>query len=552
MKRFYTTILITVISFTAFAQNVSVSKADKMFKDRAYMDASEMYRLISGKDQHVLQNLADSYFYTNRMMSAEGNYRELFNRFGGNIAPEYRFRYGQALRAMGKHKEADEVLSEYYNYEVNLRKLTAELDTVAPHTFKAQKVAQGKESSDFGIAYMGERVVFASTRNEDRPIYMWNKEPHLDLYTADLSVDGELSDVQLFPDEINTDTHESSATFNADNTIMFFNRTNSERAKVKGENIKISHVSIYRAELVNGEWTNIEKVPFASDKYSTEHPSLNADSSKLYFASDMPGTMGSFDIYVVNINEDGSYGEPQNMGPNVNSPHREQFPFISNEGVLYFSSNGRIGFGGLDIFRSDLENGSVGEAQNLGGTVNSGNDDFAFVLKEGEDKGYFTSVDNGSESLYSFIREENKRPEPVIVEELPVIAEELVEENVITGAQQLKDVSNIHFAFDKSEILPQSKESLDRIVKILQEYPMVKIEIGSHSDALGSDKYNLKLSERRATATLEYIVRKGIDRSRLTSKGYGETMPLNDCAEPDICTEEEYAVNRRSEFKILN
>lgn len=544
MKKLYTTILITAMGFSALAQNVSVTNADRMFEERAYMDASEMYRLISDKGQHVLQNLADSYFYTNRMMSAEGNYRELFNRFDGNIAPEYRFRYGHALRAMGKNLEADEVFSEYYNSKVSLRELAAELDTVAPHTFKVQKLSQGKESSDFGIAYMGERVVFASTRNEDRPIYMWNKKPHLDLYTADMSADGELSDIQLFPGGINTETHESSATFNDDGTVMFFNRTNSERVKAKNENIKVAHISIFKAELINGKWSNIERVPFSSDEYSTEHPSLSPDGSKLYFASDMPGTMGSFDIYVVNINEDGSYGEPQNMGPNVNSPHREQFPYISKEGVLYFSSNGRVGFGGLDIFRSDLENDSASEAQNLGGTVNSRNDDFAFVLKEGEDKGYFTSVENGSESLYSFTREENKRPEPVI-------AEELVEENVVTGAQQLKDVANIYFAFDKSEILPQSQEVLDRVITILQDYPKVKIEIGSHSDALGSDKYNLKLSERRAAATMEYIVSNGIDRSRLTSKGYGETMPLNDCAEPDICTEEEYAVNRRSEFKII-
>lgn len=545
MRKLYTTLLATVIGLAAFAQNVSVGKADQLFKERAYMDAAEMYRLISNKDQHVLQNLADSYFYTHRMMSAEGNYRELFNRFDGNIAPEYRFRYGHALRAMGKNREADEVLSEYYNQEISLRELAQELDTIAPHTYKVRELATNSSSSDFGIAYMGDRVVFASSRNESRPLYLWNKKPYLDLYSGEMSADGEISDVQLFPGEINTDTHESSATFNADQTVMFFNRTNTERVKAEDENLRVAHISIYRAELVNGEWTNIERVPFASNSYSTEHPSLSPDGSKLYFASDMPGSLGSFDIYVVDINEDGSYGEPKNLGPNINSEHREQFPFISNEDVLYFSSNGKTGFGNLDIFRSELKNGSFEEAQNLGGTVNSGNDDFAFVIKPGEDKGHFTSVNNGTENLYSFVREENKRPEPVV-------AVELTEENEVTGAQQLRDVSNIYFDFDRSEILPQAEVVLDRVVKIMKDYPRLELEIGSHSDARGSDKYNMDLSERRAAATLEYIVSQGIDRSRLTSKGYGESMPLNDCTKPDMCTEEQYAKNRRSEFKVMN
>ncbi len=545
MRKLYTTLLATVISLTAFAQNVSVGKADQLFKERAYMDAAEMYRLISDKDQHVLQNLADSYFYTHRMMSAEGNYRELFNRFDGNIAPEYRFRYGHALRAMGKNREADEVLSEYYNEKINLRELAQKLDTIAPYTYRIQELSSNGSSSDFGISYMGDRVVFASTRNENRPLYLWNKKPYLDLYSADMSQDGELSDVKLFPGEINTDTHESSATFNEDGTVMFFNRTNTDRVKAEDEKIKVAHISIYRAELVNGEWTNIERVPFASDQYSTEHPSLSPDGSKLYFASDMPGSLGSFDIYVVDVNADGSYGEPTNLGPTINSEHREQFPFISNEDVLYFSSNGKTGFGNLDIFRSELKNGTFEEAQNLGGTVNSGNDDFAFVIKPNEDKGHFTSVNNGTESLYSFVREENKRPEPVV-------AKELTEVNEVTGAQQLRDVSNIYFDFDKSEILPQAEVVLDRVVKIMKDYPRLEIEIGSHSDARGTDEYNMDLSERRAAATLEYIVSKGIDRNRLSSKGYGESMPLNECTKPDMCTEEQYAKNRRSEFKVMN
>ena len=507
------------------------------------MDASEEYRLIEDKDQEILQNLADSYFYTNRMQEAEETYRLLFLRHEANVAPEYKFRFAHTLRATGKQDEADKYMSDYLGEEVNFEEWAKELDTTVSHTFNTDQVMRNASTSDFGISFMGDKVVFASTRNTDRPIFAWNKEPYLDLYVADMNEAGELNNITLFPGDINTDTHESSATFNEDQTVMFFDRTNSRRVKVENDDVPVAHIRIYRAELVDGEWTNIEALPFTSDQYSTEHPTLSADGSKLYFSSDMPGSLGSFDIYVVDVNEDGTYGEPQNLGPNVNTAHREQFPFISDEGVLYFTSNGRMGFGNLDIYKTEEENGSFGEAKNLGATINGSSDDFAFVKRAGEEKGYFASNRRGSDNLYAYTREEYTPP---------VVPIEIRETNTETGAQQLKDVGNIHFAFDKSDIRPEAAVILDKVVAIMKAYPELKIEIGSHADARGADAYNQKLSERRAASTMEYIVSKGIDQSRLTAQGYGESMPLNDCTQPTGCTNEQYAKNRRSEFKIMN
>ncbi|MGW1453917.1 OmpA family protein [Salegentibacter agarivorans] len=539
MKNLYSTLFILFIGLAAFGQNAEIKKADKLFAQRAYIDAAEAYEKVVDKNQEVLQNLGDAYFYTNQMESAAEVYRTLFLRHEDITEPEYKFRFAHSLRAIGEQEEADKNMSDYTGEDISYEEFSRELDTIAPHVYTTNQIMNNSASADFGIAFYGDRITFASTRNQERPVYPWNKKPTLDLYSAEMSEDGELSDIVLFSDEINTDEHESSATFSEDGQVMYFDRNSEKRVKNE-DGIRVGHIKIFRAEMVDGEWDNIEALPFTSDAYSTEHPSLSADGSKLYFASDMPGTEGSFDIYVVDVNEDGTYGEPENLGTGVNTPHREQFPYISEEGVLYFASDGHQGFGNLDVFRAE---GDFSEVQNLGNTVNSGHDDFAFIINEENQKGYLASNRRGSDNLYVFTREDYVPP---------VVDYDDRETNLETGRQQLRDVGNIYFDFDKATIKAESKPTLDKVVSIMNKYPELKIEIGSHADARGSDKYNMGLSERRAASTLEYLVEKGIDRSRLTSKGYGESMPLNDCTEPTGCTNEQYAKNRRSEFTIMN
>lgn len=544
MKKLYTILFTILVGFSAFAQSSQVKKADKLFNQRAYMDASEAYRLVQDKDQEVLQKLGDSYFFTNRMGNAAETYRDLFLKYNdGTVAPEYSFRFAHALRATGKDAEADEYFSQYWNRTVDFEEWTTKLDTAVTHTYTTSQVMQNAASSDFGITFMGDRIVFASTRNEDRPIYAWNKKPYLDLYVADIDDEGKLSNVALFNDKVNTDTHESSAAFSSDGQIMYFDRTNSRRVKVDWAEVPVATIGIYRAELVDGEWTNIEALPFSSDQYSIEHPSLSEDGSTLYFASDMPGSKGSFDIYSVAVNEDGTFGVPVNLGANVNTAHREQFPYISNDGTLYFTSDGHMGYGNLDVFKSEQQNNSFGEAQNLGNSLNSEFDDFAFVLKEGEEKGYLASNRRGSDNLYAFTREDYTPP---------VLPKEVMEINPETGRRQIAGVGNIYFDFDKATIKPESEPILNSVAEILKNYPTLRLEIGSHADARGSNKYNMDLSQRRAESTLEYLVNQGISRDRLQPKGYGEEVPLNDCTRPNMCTEAEYARNRRSEFTEIS
>ncbi|MGB8376292.1 MAG: OmpA family protein [Salegentibacter sp.] len=539
MRNLYSTLLIVLISVTAFGQSAQVKKANKLFTQRAYIDAADAYENVVDKDKEVLQNLGDAYYFTNQMDKAAETYRLVFLRNEGNVAPEYQFRFANALRAVGQNDDADKYMGMYTGKDINFEDFKEKMDTTNAFVYTTNQVMNNSAASDFGIAYFGDKIAFASTRNQERPIYPWDKKPTLDLYSASISDDGELSDIKLFSDKINTDQHESSATFSKDGKVMYFDRTNEDRVKTE-EGVKVANISIYRAEMQNGEWTNIEKVPFSSEDYSVEHPSLSADGSKLYFASDMPGSMGSFDIYVVDANEDGTYGEPQNLGAGINTPHREQFPFISDDGVLYFTSDGHQGFGNLDIYSSE---GDFSKAENLGATINSGSDDFAFAIKEGQEKGYFASNRRGSDNLYTFTRRKYEKP---------VLPTDESEINAATGRRQIANVGRIYFDFDKATIKPESEPTLNRVVEIMKKYPTLTIEIGSHADARGTDKYNMALSQRRAESTLEYIVNHGIDRSRLTAKGYGEEVPLNDCTKPHMCTEEQYAKNRRSEFTETN
>jgi peptidoglycan-associated lipoprotein len=539
MKKLYSSILIILISFSGFAQNSEVKKGDRFFAERAFIDAATAYEKVADKNQKVLQNLGDAYFYTNQLENASEVYQLLFLRHKAEVESGYKLKFAHVLMGVNKYEEADEYLTEYYGKDFNFDKFRRELDTTVSHVYTTRQELNNPAAGDFGISYFGDKVTFASTRNQERPIYPWDKRPTLDLYTADVTEDGKLSGIVLFPGEINTDAHESSATFSSDGMTMYFDRTNDKRVKNEaGE--RVAHIRIYRASMVDGKWSNIEALPFTSEEYSTEHPSLNADGTKLYFAGDMPGTLGSFDIYVVDINADGTYGTPRNLGPGVNTAQREQFPFISDENVLYFSSNGHQGFGNMDIFKTE---GDFSESKNLGATINSGHDDFAYIIKEGQNEGWFASNRRGSDNLYNFSREDYTPP---------VVEIDDRETNIETGRQQLKDVGNIYFDFDKATIKPESEVILDKVVAIMKKYPTLKIEIGSHADARGSDKYNLGLSERRAASTLEYLVSHGIERERLTSKGYGESMPLNDCTKPTGCTNEQYAKNRRSEFTIMN
>lgn len=406
MRNFYS-ILFTILFCNALlAQKTSLKKANVLFDKRAYVKAAEMYEQL-GDSQLVLQNLGDCYYNNSQMKEAVRSYGKLFLTFKDSVNPEYFFRYAHALLGEANYEKADQIMGEYLKYNVSTPKFIANLRTNVPFNYVLQPMTKNTSNGDFGMSFYGDKVAFASLRNAGSKSFGWNEKPYLDLFSAAINDKGLLVDIEPFPKEINTKTHESSVTFSQDGRIMYFNRTNDKMVKVGNE--KIANIKIYKAEFVNGKWTNINALPFCSDMYSTEHPVLTKDGKKLYFSSDMPGSIGSFDLYVVDVNEDGTYGTPVNLGPAINTIHREQFPEISNDGsILYFASDGHQGLGGLDIFMSkSLNGGPFAKPLNLGETINSNMDDFSYVVDEKKNLGYFSSNRKAGDALYSFTRTEN-------------------------------------------------------------------------------------------------------------------------------------------------
>ncbi len=407
MRNFYSILFILCLSGGLFAQKASLKKANSLFDKKSYVKAAEMYEQLN-PDQKVLQNLGDCYYNNTQMKEAVRAYGKLFLTFKDSVKPEYYFKYAHSLLGEADYEKADQIMSEYLKYKVSTPKFIANLKTNVPFNYVVQPMSKNTTNGDFGMSFYGDKVAFASLRNASTKSFGWNEKPYLDLFSADVDSKGLLTNVEPFPKEINTKTHESSVTFSQDGHIMYFNRTNSKMVKIGNE--KIAQIKIYKAEFVNGIWTNIVALPFCSDAYSTEHPVLTKDGKKLYFSSDMPGSIGSFDLYVVDVNEDGTYGAPVNLGNAVNTIHREQFPEISNDGsILYFASDGHQGMGGLDIFMSkSLNGGPFAKPINLGETINSSMDDFSYVVDEKKNIGYFSSNRKLGDALYSFTRTENQ------------------------------------------------------------------------------------------------------------------------------------------------
>ena len=628
MKNVCLFLFLIVASWSVHAQRPSLKKANQLFAQKSYVEAAKIYQSLD-KNQEVLQNLADSYYFNSQMKLARTPYTGLFTNYKDSLKPEVYFRYAKALQGVKDYENADKIMSEYLGYVVDSKKFSANLNRLVPYTYETKQMNQSSRTGDFGIAYFGDKVVFSSFRNTKNAVYSWNNQPYLDLYQADVTKDKRLVNIQPFSDEINTKTHESNATFSKDGLAMYFSRTNDNRVEI-GEEL-VATVKIYKAELIDNVWSNITELPFSSDLYSTQHPVLNKDNSRLYFSSDMPGSLGSFDIYYVDITDhfegyvEENYGEPINLGSTINTVHREQFPFVGNESTLYFSSDGHQGLGGLDIFMSKIYDGAYSKPLNLGETINSEMDDFGFIVNEDDDTGYLSSNRTGYDNLYAFTRKENERQftvegnvrdknsqdllpgttitlydendflvgQMVVGEdaqyvfntepnkvysieghrafyiptteifatnddgnitfniELSIESYDDAEDIVVTkdDGYTYIELENIYFDYGKWDIKTEAANTLDVLVDLLNKYPRMEIQLGAHTDNRSSDLYNLHLSHQRAAATLEYMVKNGIDRKRLRSRGYGERVPLVDCK--DNCSEVEHSINRRCEFLIL-
>src|SRR5690606_38546148 len=271
-----------------------------------------------------------------------------------------------------------------------------------------KNVSINSKYSDFApMFYKEDEIVYSSAKDfrPDTKRYKKNNPPFLDLYVAKVAEGTQdLNETIKFSNTINTEYHEAVVSFSADRTTMYFTRNNYEKRSMGG-GAGLNNLKIYVSKNIGGKWTEAEGLPFNNDRYSTGHPALSPAATKLYFISDMPGSIGETDIFVVDILGDGTYSRPKNLGPNVNTDRKEMFPFVTDK-KLYFSSNGKIGHGGLDVYEALLkEEGGFKEVLNLGLPINSERDDFSYIVEEKTNKGYFASNrtgGRGDDDLYFF------------------------------------------------------------------------------------------------------------------------------------------------------
>jgi outer membrane protein OmpA-like peptidoglycan-associated protein/tetratricopeptide (TPR) repeat protein len=608
-----------------FAQNKSTKKADKQYSRLEYVAAAASYQKLAERDKadtYVFKQLGDCFYNIFNPVAAVTWYEKAIASEKTLDAETY-YKYSQMLKASGKYEDANIQMSKFASLVPNDQRAKAFLTNpnYLPKLLSQQKEFDVKvltelnsEKSDFGAYLNGSDFYFASARNKKKRNYGWANEPFLDIYKAVYNTDGTTTN-PLPVSELNSKYNDGPVTVSANGKTMYFaSESLKDNNFVKASNKdKMGQVNLFKSEKMNDKWTNFMSLPFNGKGYSCGNPCLSQDGKTLYFGSNMPGSFGGADIWKVTIKEDGSFGQPENLGSNVNTEGNENFPFISDDNsILYFASNGRQGLGGLDIFHYIM--GSDKEATNLGKPVNSEKDDFAFSLYDSKNIGYFSSNRTGNDDIYQAtpicaldvttivnntktgailadakvaIVDENKN---VIATEttndkgevnFKVLCDKVytlqvskdgfegniypVEKVAKTAKTKVYAALNpievviketeivlnpIYFEFNKSNITQEGAFELDKLVQVMTDKKSLVVLCKSHTDLRGGDLYNMNLSDLRANATVQYVISKGIEKDRILGKGFGESEPKVTCI-VNVCTEEEHQQNRRSEFLIV-
>lgn len=422
------TVLIFFLGFAGHAQDDKlaskegrlVSKANEQYQNYSFSPAIDIYKRILDKgytSADLLKKLGNSYYFNADYNEAAKIYKRLVNEYPSEVAPEFYFRYSQTLKSLGDYENSNVAMAKFTEMtseDVRAKAFEGEKDYLADikknsGRYDLTPFAYNSPYSDFAPSFYKEGVIFSSDRdtgNLARYRHTWNSKDFLDLYKV--NVDSTSVDfVTKFGEKLNTRLHESTSITTKDGSTLYFTRNNFVEGKYVKDEEGVIRLKIFKASLKDGIWSEIKELPFSSDSYSVAHPALSKDEKTLYFASDMKGTLGESDIFKVSINEDGSFGTPENLGSNINTEARETFPFVSDENVLYMSSDGHPGLGGLDVFATTIKNDKYdGAIVNVGEPVNSQMDDFTFIFNEETRKGYFASNradGQGADDIYALV-----------------------------------------------------------------------------------------------------------------------------------------------------
>lgn len=587
---------------TGACKTPKLSVADEQFERGEFYNASKTYRAVYNKLNpreerelrgRVAYQLATCYRRLNMAARATAAYQNAIRyEYPDSMAL---FWLGRSLQMEGKYQPAIDAYTEFLDKvpgdalaREGIRGCQAAIRArTAPKT--RYKVAPAKifnsRRADFSPMFIDGsfNTLYFTSSNEkatgnDRSEITGMKRSDIFFSTKDEK--GNWQRPEPAGGELNTAFDEGVVSFSPDGQTMYL--TVARRALDAN-----TSVEIYTSRRSDATWSAPQKFEITADTVSAVgHPAVSPDGTYLYFASDMPGGYGGKDIWRINLKE--RVGSLENLGEQINTSGDEMFPYVRTDSLLYFSSDGHPGFGGLDIFTARLNStGDRWSIDNMGLPMNSQGDDFGITFGEGE-SGFFSSNRGdarGYDHIFSFVKPDikvtisgmvlDKDEEPVPNAVIRIVGDDgsnqkevarddgsfrfnlqrgvkyvmlagakgylnvkqefesdSEEEDadygidfILAAINKPQVVENIFYDFDKATLRPESKEALDEMVQMLRDNPNVTIEMGSHTDRVGSDEYNEALSDRRAKSVVDYLTAAGIPADRLTWKGYGETVP---------------------------
>lgn len=632
---------VVVLCFTACSTEKKASKAFKLGK---YQTSIDLYKkILNGSPNNARANyfVGESFRLSNRLKESEPFYAKATNVRGAD-KDTVQFYYAQALKANAKYAEAKNVLEGIEKNPENEKfrnRVEAEikaLDYLAslkekPSYYRVKNMELiNTNGAEYSPVYLNNELYFTSSRGKDK-LYEATGTPFTDIFkVTSRGANVDLATVAPLPPGINsTSINDGCIAFSPDGKTMVFSKCNS--GKKKGG----SDCDLYLSRYRNNAWTEPVMININQPEYWDSTPAFSADGRTLYFASNRKGGYGGNDLYSAQMDTRGRFSRVKNLGPDINTPGNENFPYVAEDGKLYFSSDEHPGFGGLDLFVVKRSNGKT-VVENLGEPMNSTGDDFGIFLFR-PDRGFYSSNRDGGkgdDDIYTFVNED---PNLKVVnyylqgitymkdkeDKMQILANTKVSlldergelmQDFVTGNDgkflfrvyenesysmvgesdgylvrrqlyttrgrsvdptTLKDLvtnitfdtllvldkielnkvfplENIYYNYNKSDIRDDAAKELDKLVQLLMDNPEIRIELGSHTDSVDDNAYNMNLSQRRAESAVKYIVQHGIAPDRLVAKGYGEEQPIARNTNPDG-TDNPVGrqKNRRTEFKIL-
>lgn len=716
MKNKFSILLILIALGSSLCAQNFIKRGDRQMRNSQFDKAAASYKKaadLNAKDTTAWQKLGVALLMEEDYTSAEAVYKAIVAN--PVSAPINKFYLGQVLRINGKYDEAgkaykdfalaspnDSRANEFKNFAEDVKPLLNDLKV-----YELTNVPENSEASDIGPALWNGGMIYASNRGEGSGVKisdLWSGRGYYDLYGIQPGTPGDVLPAEKLKGKINRRLNEGPATFSVDGKEMFFTRTNYKKKGADG----IRRLGLYHADWAGKKgWTNIQPLPFNNNDYNISHPAISKDGSKLYFISDMPGSFGETDIYVSAKNGT-TWENPVNLGKEINTPGREMFPAIADDGTLYFASDSRVGLGGLDIYSANASGNKFINVRNLGAPVNTAYDDFGYVSDETLRNGYMVSNRTGGlgdDDIYKFIKKTesvcgtvvdaktkngvpdvnvvavsslgdsikgktnlkgdfcfnlppnaaykleadkdgygnfesiievqpiknerkiivlepkggidlvvdvsqkdggkiegatafliNKRTGEVVkqlsdangkvkfdlykdqeydlkvvkplqtkdavynkfiktISTLGLTKSEALNENAqltLYDGKLVFDLPNVYFDYNSSVLQKAAMKELDKVVTVMKTFPDIEIELGSHTDSRGSFDFNYVLSAKRANACVEYLKAQGVNITRLIAVGWGEDKIKNKCVDYVPCTDAEHAINRRTEFKVLN